>query len=159
MTRTHGRAEGGQRAVGSIPRNYGSNISVIGAINLEGLITSMHIEGAVDGLAFDAFIENFLVPELRPGQIVIMDNLNIHLSERVEELILKAKASIIYLPPYSPDLSPIENFWSKVKVFLRAVGARTKRKLLNALALAFDSVSKGDIQGWFKLCGYKVEFI
>ncbi|MEW6733124.1 MAG: transposase [Acidobacteriota bacterium] len=91
MTRTHACAEGGERALGSIPRNYGSNISVIGAINLQGLVTSMHIEGAVDGLALDCFIEKFLVPELREGQIVIIDNLNIHLSERVEELIRKAK--------------------------------------------------------------------
>ena len=159
MTRLYGRAPGGERAVGKVPRNYGENLSVIGAINLQGVVTSMTIDGAVDGLAFSAFVENFLVPKLKPGQIVIMDNLNIHLSDRVESLITQAKASIIYLPPYSPDYSPIENFWSKVKACLRAVGARTKRKLLKALAQAFDSVTTDDIHGWFKLCGYKVAFI
>jgi transposase len=159
MTRLYGGAPKGQRAVGKVPRNHGENLSIIGAISLNGLITSMAINGAVDGAVFNCFIEHFLVPNLRQGQTIIMDNLSLHLSQKVEKLITAAKACIIYLPPYSPDLSPIENFWSKVKTFLRARGARTKTKLLNALAQAFDSVSPNDILGWFRLCGYKAATI
>ena len=119
------------------------------------VITSMSIEGAFDNLAFDAFIEQMLVPKLKPGQIVFMDRLQVHLSSEVERLITQAKAQLILLPSYSPDLNPIEKLWSKVKEFLRATKARTKRKLLNALKKALESVSLNDIRGWFRHCGYQ----
>jgi transposase len=156
MTRTHGRAPGGERVVEKVPRNHGKNLSTIGAMGLRDVITTMSIEGAVDNLAFNAFTEKMLVPKLKPGQIVFMDNLKVHLSPRVEELISRAKAHVIYLPTYSPDFNPIENLWSKVKEFLRAAKARTKRKLLNAIKRALESVTLNDIRGWFRHCGYAV---
>jgi len=155
MTRLYGRAPGGDRAVEKVPRNHGENLSTVGAMGLQGVITLMSIEGAFDNLAFDAFIKHMLVPKLKPGQIVFMDRLQVHLSSEVERLITQAKAQLILLPSYSPDLNPIEKLWSKVKEFLRATKARTKRKLLNALKKAFESVSLNDIRGWFRHCGYQ----
>lgn len=158
MSRLYGRARGGERAIGKVPGNYGENTSVIGTLGLRGIVAAMSIDGAVDGLVFDTFIEKMLVPKLEPGDIILMDRLKVHLSERVKQLITSAKASIIFLPPHSPDLSPIENCISKVKEFLRAAEARTKKALNKALALAFEAISLEDIRGWFEYCGYQSTF-
>jgi transposase len=155
MTRLHGRAPGGERALDKVPRNYGKNLSTVGAMGLQGIVATMSIEGAFDNLAFNAFIEKMLVSQLKPGQIVFMDNLQVHLSSEVEKLITQAKAQLIFLPSYSPDLNPIEKLWSKVKEFLRAAKARTKRELLNALKKALESVSVDNIRAWFIHCGYQ----
>lgn len=112
------------------------------------------IGGAVDGITFEAFIANRLVPNLWPGAYVIMDNCRIHFAERVEELITQAGAHLIYLPPYSPDFSPIENMWSKVKSTLRAIAARTYPELAQAVEDAYKQISTEDIKGWFTHCCY-----
>lgn len=155
MTRLYGRAIGGERAIDKVPSKNRENTSAIGAIRLTGIISTMRIEGAVDGIAFNSYIENFLVPELKPGDVVLMDNAKIHLSQKAEQMILAAKARIIFLPSYSPDLNPIEKMWSKVKQYLRSAKARTKRKLYNAFAKACDTVSLSDLRGWFSNSGYK----
>jgi len=155
MTRLYGRAIGGERAVDKVPSKNKENTSVIGAMRLTGVITTMTIEGPVDSSAFNAFIESFLVPKLKPGDVVLMDNAKIHLSKKAEQMILAAKARIIFLPAYSPDLAPIEKMWSKVKQYLRSAKARTKRKLYNAFAKACKTISLSNIRGWFSSCGYK----
>ena len=121
---------------------------------MQGIVAQAHILGAVDGLTFEAFIACRLVPNLWPGACVVMDNCSIHLGREVEALITQAGAQLIYLPPYSPDFSPIENFWSKVKSILRSRQARTYPDLLNAIQEAFEAVSLKDIKNWFTHCCY-----
>lgn len=142
------------RAQGEAPANHGANISIIGAIRLEGVVAAMTIEGAVDGDVFLAFTQSLLAPELRPGDVVVMDNVQSHKVKGIREAIEAAGARLIYLPPYSPDLNPIEKCWSKVKHFLRSVGARTTEALYQALAEGLDMVTLADLLGWFKHCGY-----
>lgn len=154
MHRRYARSLRGTRADGSAPVNYGDNISLIGAIRLDGITTAMTIAGAVDGDAFVAFTQHLLVPELRPGDVVVMDNLAAHKVKGVREAIEAVGARLIYQPPYSPDLNPIEKCWSKVKHILRSIGARTKESLHQAMAQALDRVTLSDLLGWFKHCGY-----
>src|SRR5512144_2046426 len=125
LTRLYGRAPRGQRAVGSTPINYGENISLIGALGFSGLEAPMMIAGAIDGDVFRVWIEQGLCPTLVTGDIVVMDNLQAHKVRGIREAIEGGGARLIYLPPYSPDLSPIEACWSKIKTALRAAAART----------------------------------
>jgi transposase len=154
MSRRFARALRGQRAHGHCPINYGPNVTVVGAIRLEGVVTAMSLEGAMDGEAFVAFTEGFLAGSLRPGDVVVMDNLASHKVEGVVEAIEAVGASVLYLPPYSPEYNPIEMCWSKVKAFLRAQAARTKESLDRALAQGLDLITFRDLIGWFKHCGY-----
>lgn len=144
----------GKRAYGERPNRKGSNVSVIGAISLNGLLTQWSSLGAVDGLTFEAFMAQKLVPQLWKGAVVIMDNCSIHKAAAIEALLTAAGARLIYLPPYSPDFSPIENCWSKIKTILRRIGARTYSDLLKALHEAFDEVTKQDLLSWFTHCCY-----
>jgi transposase len=148
------RALPGQRAYGEKPNRKGKHVSVIGAISLKGLLTQWSGLGSIDALTFDAFIAQKLVPQLWPGAIVIMDNCSIHKSDELEALITLAGARLIYLPPYSPDFSPIENCWSKIKSSLRRIGARTYVDLLKALEDAFAEVTIENLLGWFTHCCY-----
>lgn len=125
MTRHSARAKKGKRAHGSRPQKRSKNVSMIGAISLQGVMSQYSILGATDGLTFEAYISQKLVPKLEKGDYVIMDNCSIHKGGEIEELIETAGAKLIYLPPYSPDFSPIENCWSKVKNILRSIGARS----------------------------------
>lgn len=158
MSRLYGRAQGGARAIGKVPGNYGQSTSVISTLGLRGVLATMSIDGSIDAQVFDAFIEKMLVPRLKHGDIVLMDRLKVHLSQRVKQLISLANASIMLLPPYSPDFSPIENLISKVKEFLRSTEARSKRALNKALGMALESVALEDIRGWFEHCGYRSTF-
>lgn len=155
MTRRFARAFLGERAIDYAPINYGDNISVIAAMRLDGIPTALSINGAVNGDIFLAFVRDLLVPTLRPGDTVIMDNLGAHRVAGVREAIESAKAHLLYLPPYSPDLNPIEQCISKLKAFLRSVAARTKEGLDQALAQAFDTVTQADILGWVEHAGYQ----
>lgn len=148
------RAFPGQRAYGEKPNRKGKNVSVIGAISLKGLLAQWSGLGAIDALTFEAFIAQKLVPQLWPGAIVILDNCSIHKSPELEALIAAAGARLIYLPPYSPDFSPIENCWSKIKSILRRIGARTYPDLLKALEDAFAEVTLENLLGWFTHCCY-----
>jgi transposase len=154
MHRRYGRSLCGLRADGIAPVNYGDNISLVGAIRLDGVTTAMSLAGAFDGEAFLAFTEQMLAPELRPGDVVVMDNLGAHKVNGIREAIEAVGARLVYLPPYSPDLNPIEKCWSKVKHILRSIGARTKEGLHQAMAQALNLITLKDLIGWFKHCGY-----
>ncbi len=156
LTRLYARAPKGERAYGEAPRNWGKNVTLVASLSAEGIGAAMSVEGATDGAAFEAYVERFLVPTLKRGQIVVMDNLQVHKMKRVGELIEEAGAEVLFLPPYSPDFSPIEEAFSKVKGILRRVGARTREALLEATSEALDAVSRTDARVWFGHCGYHV---
>ena len=154
MTRTRARSPIGERAETIEPFNRGQNLSTIGALGLRGVCAPMMIEGAVNTEVFDLYVEHMLVPVLRVGDIVLLDNVKFHYSERAISLIAAAGAKVLHIPAYSPDFNPIEHCIAKIKETLRSLKARTKRKLYNALAKAIEKVTTDDILGWFKHCGY-----
>jgi transposase len=156
MTRTHARAERGRRAAGKVPWGRWERLTVIGALALDGVVASMSVEAATDAAVFLAFVEQALAPALRerPGAIVVMDNLPAHKAEAVRGALDRAGLSHRYLPPYSPDLNPIEQAWSKLKARLRAEGARSREALEEALGPALDAITAQDARGWFRLAGY-----
>jgi len=155
LTRLFARSPKGRRAYGTSPQKRGKNVSMIAALSLSGVLTEISLIGATDGLTFEAFISQKLVPKLWAGACVVMDNCSIHLGEGIQALIEQAGARLLYLPPYSPDFSPIENCWSKIKGILRSIGARTYLDLAKAIEKAFNQVSLKDIQGWFTHCCYR----
>jgi transposase len=150
----YGWAPKGERAYGKAPRNWEKNITLIASLSAEGIGAAMSVEGATDGAAFETNVELFLSPTLRKGQIVVMDNLQVHKSLRVRELIESAGASVLFLPSYSPDFSPIEGAFSKVKNIVRKAQARTHKGLVEAIGIALDAVSRQDALGIFEHCGY-----
>jgi transposase len=154
LAREYGRAAPGERVVDSKPSARGDNLSVIGALGYDALRAAMSVVGAVDGDACLVFIQDVLAPRLQPGDIVFLDNVPTHKMAAIEEALRAADAKVKFLPPYSPDFSPIENCWSKVKTFLRKVAARTQQDLEAALSQALTLITGDDIKGWFAHCGY-----
>ncbi len=154
MARQYGRAPAGERVEDDKPYNHGENVSLVGALGRGGLRTLMTLGGAVDGDAFVAFVRGFLVPTLRKGDIVLMDNLSVHKVKGVREAIETAGATLRYLPAYSPDLNPIERCWSKLKTLLRSAAARTREALDKAIAEAMEQITAADAAGWFLHGGY-----
>jgi transposase len=154
MARQYARAPKGERAQSPIPVNKGPHVTILGALALAGIVEAMTIEGSTDGQVFSTFMQDVLVPALRPGQVVIMDNRSSHKVEGIQEAIEAAGARLEYLPSYSPDLSPIEGYWSKFKAILRAKAARTRALLDQAITEAFDIITLQDVRGWFAHCGY-----
>jgi transposase len=154
LTPLYARAPKGERATESVPRNRGKNTTLIASLSLEGIGASMILEGAANAVAFEAYVEHILVPSLVKGQIVVMDNLRVHKTARVRQLIEEADCQLLFLPAYSPDFSPIEEMFSKVKAFLRRSQARTREALEEAIAQALLTVTSQDAQGWFEHCGY-----
>jgi transposase len=154
LTTLYARAPRGERAYGKAPRNWGKNITLIAAMSAEGMGQAMSVEGATDGAAFETYVEHFLVPTLKEGQVVVMDNLQVHKSLMVRELIEDTGASVLFLPAYSPDFSPIEEAFSKIKTILRKIEARTHEALVEAIGWALEAVSRQDVLGWFGHCGY-----
>lgn len=154
MTRLYGRAPKGQRVIGSVPQNWGRNITMLAALSVTGVAAAMTVEGATDTDVFCAYVSQVLSPTLRPGDIVVMDNLSAHKAQRVRELIEASGARLVYLPPYSPDFNPIERCWSKIKTYLRAAKARTSERLDEAIKQAFETITESDARAWFKHCGY-----
>lgn len=155
LTPLYGRAPKGQRVHGSVPRNRGKNTTLLASLSLQGIGACMIIEGAVNAVAFEAYVEHILVPSLSAGQIVLLDNLSVHKGSRVRELIEARSCELLFLPAYSPDYSPIEETFSKVKAFLRRVGARTHEALQEAIGQALETVTAADALGWFTHCGYQ----
>jgi transposase len=151
----YARAPRGERARGKAPKNWGKNVSLICAIDLGGVKPSMSVEGAVDGKAFESYVEHLLAPKLKRGQIVVMDNLSVHKSKRVKRLIEEAGCELVFLPTYSPDFNPIEEAFSKLKAILRNAGARTREALVEATGRALDAITPQDIRGFFSDCGYR----
>jgi transposase len=146
----------GERAFFKVPRNRGSNTTLLCSLRSEGVGPStMAVEGATTKEVFEAYAEHYLAPALMPGQIVVMDNLGAHRPKRIRELIESRGCELLYLPPYSPDLNPIEEVFAKVKHILRKLGARTKEALVEAMGRALGSVSVKDIAGYFVHCGYR----
>lgn len=153
MERLFARAFRGERAVDAVPRNRGTNVSLIGALSLGGLIASMTLEGSVDTSAFLSYVCDVLVPQLWVGAIVVMDNLKVHHAHSIRRAIEAVGAQLVFLPPYSPDLSPIELCWSKLKQFLRSKAARTYEALNLAMSEGVNYITEDDAIGWFNHCG------
>lgn len=156
MTRTRGRAPPGERVHGAVPQGHWQTLTMIGALRLEGFAAAVTVDASTDTDVFDAFVREVLVPALRPGDVVLWDGLKPHKVPRMKEQVESAKATLMPLPPYSPDLSPIEPSWSKVKHGVRSQEPRTPEALGQAAADGFASVTAADARGWFKKCGYCV---
>lgn len=157
MDRLRARAPRGERAYGKVPRNRGKNLTLLASMSLSGMGEAMCVEGATDAQAFEVYVEHFLAPTLKEGQVVVFDNLGAHKPKRIRELIEARGAEVLFLPSYSPDLNPIEEAFSKIKGILRKVGARTREALLEAIAEALSAITPVDAAGWFAHCGYEVE--
>jgi len=152
MTPAYGRAPSGERVESSAPASWES-VTVIAAMGLDGVRAPLAFPGSVNAATFQAYVERVLVPELRPGDVVVFDNLTSHLGPAVAEAIGRAGASVLPLPPYSPDYTPIEEMFSKLKGFLRRVGARAKEHLYDAIGEGLKEVTAEDILGWFRHAG------
>lgn len=154
MTRLYGRARNGSRCMDHAPDGRWERTTILSAIRITGETCSVVFDGALNGKIYNAYVEKFLLPTLKSGDIVIMDNLNVHKSEIAKKLIQEKGCDYIFLPAYSPDLNPIEKMWSKVKQLLRGLKARTKEALDEAIEKALSYITREDAQGWFKSCGY-----
>jgi transposase len=156
LTRLYGRAPRGKRARGTIVRKRGKNVTTITDLSLQGLGEKFIIDGSANGDIFEAYIEHVFAPTLKSGEIVIMDNLSIHKGKNVRDLIESRECQLLFLPAYSPDLSPIEEAFSKLKTILRGIGARTRETLHEAIEYAATTITANDAAGWFRHCGYKL---
>ena len=154
MVRLYARSLKGKRARGVKPQKRGRNISIISALSIKQVWASSNIYCSGDGTTFEAFLVTKLVPELWENACVVLDNARIHLGEMVKEAIEKKGAKLIYLSPYSPEFSPVENFWSKVKAILRKLKARTYKDLIDGIVDAMAQVTQQDIRNWFTHCCY-----
>jgi transposase len=155
MTRLYARAPKGERVYGKVPRNRGTNTTLLASMSVEGMGPCLAVEGATTKAVFEAYVERVLAPSLRPGRVVVMDNLSSHKSSRIRELIERRGCELLYLPPYSPDLNPIEEAFAKLKALLRMAGARTREALLDAMGRALDAVTASDARGFFEHRGYR----
>ncbi len=154
MTRRYGRALHGTRVDEGVPAGRWRTLTVLGAVSLSGWVAVMSVEAATDGDVFLAYLKHVLCPQLKPGQLVVMDNLGAHKVDGVRELIEQAGASLCYLPPYSPDFNPIEKCWAQVKQKLRALKARSVTTLPQALDEALPTLTPENAANYFRHCGY-----
>jgi transposase len=154
FTRLRGRCPRHERLKASVPHGHWKTVTILPAITIEGVRAAASIDAATDSEIFTAFIRDVLTPTLQPGMVVVMDNLPAHKIAAIGRLIEEAQCRLVYLPPYSPDFSPIENIWSKVKQFLRSAGARMVPALGAAITAALASVTPGDCYNCFEACGY-----
>lgn len=150
MTRLYARCRGGRRIAEATPAGHWKILTLIGAIRLGGMFAPMTIEAAIDADIFSAYVDQALAPELKPGDVVVMDNLSSHKVQGIRERIEAAGAELLYLPPYSPDLNPIEKAWSKLKQYLRAAKARSAEQLQQAIAEALKTITQNDAAAWFR---------
>lgn len=154
MTRTHGRAPRGQRLVMDVPHGHWKTTTFVAALRLDGLTAPTVVDGAMTGDIFVAYLRQQLVPTLKPGDVVVMDNLSCHKRAEVKTVLAAAGASLRYLPPYSPDLNPIENAFAKLKSRLRAAGKRTVGELEDYLGELCDAFAPDECRNYFRHCGY-----
>jgi transposase len=154
MTRRRARAARGERARGRVPRNRGPVTTLLVGLSLAGMSPAMTVEGGTDTAVFATYLERFLLPALRPGQIVVVDNVGAHKPDRIRALVEAAGCRLVFLPAYSPDLSPVEEAFSKIKTLVKAAGARTRAALDAAIAMALAAVTASDAAGWFAHAGY-----
>jgi transposase len=151
MTRLYARGSGGRRIHEATPGGHWKIMTILGAMSLNGMVATMTIEEPTDTDIFLAYVEHLLYPILKQGDVVVMDNLSAHKAPAVREWIEKAGAEVLYLPPYSPDLNPIEKAWEKLKQLLRAAKARTRETLDQAITEALPSITSANAQAWFRL--------
>ena len=154
MTRLRARAPRGERAYGRVPRNRGRNTTLLASMTAEGMGPSMAVVGSTKKTVFETYVERVLAPSLSPGQVVVMDNLGAHRGHRVRKLVEGSGCSLLFLPPYSPDFSPIEEAFSKIKALLRKAQARDRGALVDAIGRALSAVTAEDARGFFGHCGY-----
>lgn len=154
MTRLYGWAPHDRRATGSVPRNHGRNTTLVAALAPDGLHEPWLIEGAMTTETFEWYIRHELAPRLRPGQVVVLDNLSAHKSASIRQAIESQGCDLLFLPPYSPDFTPIEQAFSKLKAILRGLGARTRDALQDAVRLAIEAITRDDVAAWFAHAGY-----
>ncbi|HEV2125595.1 MAG TPA: IS630 family transposase [Chloroflexota bacterium] len=154
MTRRYGRASGGERVVGAVPRNHGPNVTCLVAISAAGVHAPCVFEGALDGALFARWVREWLVPTLRPGMTVVLDNLSVHKNAAARAAIAAADCHLRFLPAYSPDFNPIELAFAKLKTHLRAAAARAFDPLVDAIGEGLTSITATDIAGFFRHCGY-----
>jgi transposase len=147
----------GERALAKVPRNWGANVTLLASMSAEGMGPCLAVEGSTTREVFEAYLERMLTPSLRPGQVVVMDNLSSHKGPRVRELIEERGCELIYLPPYSPDLNPIEEAFAKLKALLRRAGARTCEALIEMMGRALDALTASDARGFFEHRGYRAK--
>lgn len=157
MIRLRARAPKGERANGKVPRNRGKNTTLLASMTSGGMGPCMAVVGSTTKVLFEAYVERVLAPSLRPGQVVVMDNLGAHRGERVRAFVEARGCSLVYLPPYSPDFSPIEEAFSKLKTLLRKAKARTRVALLEAIGRALSAITPQDAAGYFGHCGYPLD--
>jgi len=155
MTRRHGRSPRGRRVEAAVPHGHWKVVTLTAAVRLDGFGACLVFDGATDAASFETYIERCLAPTLRPGDIVVMDNLSCHKTAEVARLISAAGAEVRYYPAYSPDLNPIEEMFSKLKAFLRSAEARSVEDLITAMGDGLRSVTAGNILGWFDRSGYR----
>lgn len=146
----------GERARCSIPRNWGPNVTLLSSMSLSGMGPSLAVEGSTTREVFEAYLEQVLGPALKKGQVVVMDNLSAHKGPRIRQLIEERGCELIYLPPYSPDLNPIEEAFSKVKSLLRKAEARSRERLVEAMGWALEAITAKDARGYFEHRGYQL---
>ncbi len=151
----YGWSRRGQRVCYEAPRNWGANVTLLSSMTLDGIGPSLAVEGATTRAVFETYVERVLAPSLSPRQIVVMDNLSSHKSSRIRELIEGRGCELHYLPPYSPDLNPIEEAFAKIKALLRKAEARTREALIEAMGKALEAVSASDARGFFEHRGYR----
>jgi len=154
MTRVRGRSLKGQRCLASVPHGHWKTTTFVGALRNTGMTAPVVLDGPMNGAAFKAYVEQELIPTLSAGDVVIMDNLRSHKVEGIEEAIEKADCKVLYLPPYSPDLNPIENAFSKFKAMLRACSETTINGLWDAVGKIVDCFSESECSNYFKAAGY-----
>lgn len=154
MARLYGRAPKGVRVPEAVPHGHWKVLTLLGALTSQGIQASMTIDAATDTNIFLAFLRYVLAPTLRPGQVVVMDNLPAHKHRQVRTLLRRHRCRLLYLPPYSPDLNPIESAWSKLKAYLRAARVRLRPALEQAVGAGLHTITPQDAQGWFRHCGY-----
>jgi transposase len=151
----YGWARRGRRVYFEVPRNWGANVTLLSSMTRSGMGPSMAVEGPTTREVFEAYVEKVLAPELSVGQIVVMDNLSSHKGPRVRKLIESRGCELLYLPPYSPDLNPIEEAFAKLKALLRRAGARSREALIEAMSGALKAVTTSDARGFFEHRGYR----
>lgn len=157
MTRLRGRAPVGQRLIAKVPHGHWQTTTLMAALGIKGMRCSTVVDGAVNAEVFEAFVEQVLAPQLKDGDIVVMDNLSSHKRARTRQLITAAGAQLLFLPPYSPDLNPIEKIFAKIKQLLRSLACRTRDALWQAMQSVLDQVTATDAAHCFRHCGYTLQ--
>lgn len=156
LTRLFGRAAPGVRVGEAVPSHSGTHLTMLAALGMKGVSAPWVVEGTVDGVVFEVSLQEVLGPTLSPGDIVVMDNLSVHKVAAVAATLSARGARLAYLPPYSPDFNPIEQWWSKIKTALRAAKARTVKAVIKALRATLQTITEADARAWFAHCGYPI---